>query len=90
MTRRSWKNNCPKRHFEEPLQRADGTRLWIDTTKVPLIDEARGVYGVLGVYEDITERKATEEVRRKSEERTRLFFERQNVGMAFVRLTRNG
>jgi PAS domain S-box-containing protein len=49
----------PKRHLEEPLQQADGTRLWIDTTKLPR--DAQGeVQGVLGVYEDVTERKRTE------------------------------
>jgi len=51
----------PKRHIVEPLQQANGTRLWIDTTKVPLTDADGRVYGVLGVYEDITERKAAEE-----------------------------
>lgn len=50
----------PKRHIVEPLQQADGTRLSIDTTKVPLTDSSGRVYGVLGVYEDITERKAAE------------------------------
>jgi two-component system, cell cycle sensor histidine kinase and response regulator CckA len=53
--------NRPKRHIVEPLQQADGTRLWIDTSKVPLAEEKGMVYGVLGVYEDITERKKTEE-----------------------------
>jgi len=50
----------PKRHIVEPLQQADGARLWIDTTKVPLVDEGR-VFGVLGIYEDVTERKLMEQ-----------------------------
>ena len=33
-------NNRPKRHIIEAVQQADGTTLWVDTTKVPLIDEA--------------------------------------------------
>jgi PAS domain S-box-containing protein len=53
--------NQPKRHIIEPLQQADGTRLWIDTTKVPLTAADGTVYGVLGVYDDITQRKKTEE-----------------------------
>ena len=31
-------SNTSKRHIIEPLQQADGKRLWIDTTKVPLHD----------------------------------------------------
>ena len=53
--------NQTKRHIIEPLQQADGSRLWIDTTKVPLQDRDSKVIGVLGVYEDITERKRAEE-----------------------------
>jgi PAS domain S-box-containing protein len=53
--------NRSKRHILEPLQQADGERLWIITTKVPLVDAAGDVFGVLGVYEDITERKLAEE-----------------------------
>ncbi len=51
----------PKRHIVEPLQQADGSRIWVDTTKVPLLDAAGEVYGVLGVYDDITERKIADE-----------------------------
>ncbi len=50
-----------KRHIIEPLQKADGSRIWIDTTKVPLRDGEGKVYGVLGIFEDITERKQGEQ-----------------------------
>ncbi len=53
--------NRPKHHILEPLQQADGTRLWIDTTKVPLLGEGGLPFGVLGVYQDITERKRNED-----------------------------
>lgn len=41
------------------LQR-DGTRTWARTSRIPLRDEAGEVTGVLGVSEDITERKQFE------------------------------
>lgn len=50
--------NTPKLHYEEQLQTADGRRIWIDTSKVPLTDSQGRVYGVLGIVEDITARKA--------------------------------
>ena len=64
-------SNLAKRHIIEPLQQADGTRIWIDTTKVPLLDQQGNIHGVLGVFEDITERKNAEERLRKSEGRLR-------------------
>ena len=53
--------NRAKRHIIEPLRQADGSCLWIDTTKVPLADSGGRIYGVLGVFEDITARKLAEE-----------------------------
>jgi PAS domain S-box-containing protein len=58
-----------KTHIIEPLQQADGSRLWIDTTKIPLLDAQGRVHGVLGVFDDITARKQVEEKLRDSEER---------------------
>ena len=55
----------------EPLRQSDGTRLWIDTSKMPLLDFQRQVRGVLGVYEDITERKRAEELMSQMEARFR-------------------
>ncbi|MDQ5985587.1 MAG: hypothetical protein CSYNP_01301 [Syntrophus sp. SKADARSKE-3] len=50
-----------KLHIIEPLQQADGVRLWIDTSKMPLLDSKQEIRGVLGVYENITDRKRAEE-----------------------------
>ncbi len=62
-------NGQPLMHILEPLQRPDGKRIWLDTSKVPLEDENGEIYGVLGVFEDITERKDAEERLRQSEEK---------------------
>jgi len=59
-------SNRPKYHIIEQLQQADGTRIWLDTTKIPLCNQQGEVYGVLGVYENITERKAVEDSRNKA------------------------
>jgi PAS domain S-box-containing protein len=56
-------------HILEPLRRADGSQSWIDTNKVPLRDENGKVIGILGTYEDITERKAEEEELRANRDR---------------------
>ena len=50
----------PKRHINEQVLSANGTTIWTDTTKVPLMDSNGNVYGVLGVFEDITDRKLAE------------------------------
>jgi PAS domain S-box-containing protein len=46
---------------EELLKKTDGSTVWISTSKVPLMSKTGDVTGVLGTYEDITERKVLEE-----------------------------
>ena len=53
-------SGVPKLNFEETQTRPDGTRLWLKTSKVPLKDPGGNVFGVIGVYEDITEQKWAE------------------------------
>jgi PAS domain S-box-containing protein len=47
----------PKLDYEEPQVKPDGSPAWLRTSKVPLRDEEGRVIGVLGTYEDVTERK---------------------------------
>jgi two-component system cell cycle sensor histidine kinase/response regulator CckA len=52
---------APLLHVEETLVRADGTRATVLTSRVPLRDASGTVVGVVGVYQDLTERKRLEE-----------------------------
>ncbi|MBN1424812.1 GAF domain-containing protein [Candidatus Fermentibacteria bacterium] len=54
----------PKLNYEEPQTTPDGGRIWLCTSKIPLRDSSGGVRGVLGTYEDVTERKRQEIVER--------------------------
>jgi PAS domain S-box-containing protein len=60
-----------KINYEEPQSKPDGSSSWLRTSKVPLRNKAGDVIGVLGTYEDITERKAQDDALRASEERYR-------------------
>ncbi len=53
--------DTPKVNYEEPENMKDGTNLWLRTSKVPLHDSESNVIGLLGTYEDITERRKMEE-----------------------------
>jgi PAS domain S-box-containing protein len=53
--------------YEEPQTTPKGDRIWLRTSKIPLKDAGGKVIGVLGTYEDITERKRVEESLRRSE-----------------------
>ena len=44
--------------IEERLRLADGSLIWIETTKVPLKDLEGTVVGILGVFSDVTDRRA--------------------------------
>jgi PAS domain S-box-containing protein len=64
-----------KLHFEEPQSTPDGRTIYLSTSKVPLRDERGEVFGILGVYDDITARKRTETQLRESEEQYRALFD---------------
>ncbi len=52
----------PKLLYEEPRMRSDGSERWIRASKVPLRNADDEIFGVLGVYEDITEEKRSREM----------------------------
>jgi diguanylate cyclase (GGDEF)-like protein/PAS domain S-box-containing protein len=48
-------------NYEEAQHRQDGTLNWLSTSKIPLTDAQGSIVGVLGMYEDITQRKLIEQ-----------------------------
>lgn len=71
----------PKLNYDERLIQPDGNVRWLRTSKLPLHGRGGDVIGVLGTYEDITERKQAEEGLRVSESRYRQLFERNLAGV---------
>ena len=56
------RSGSPKLNYEEPILRANGEPGWLLTSKVPLRNQAGDIIGILGTYNDITERKRAEEI----------------------------
>jgi len=50
-----------KLFYEEPQSTPDGKTIWLRTSKVPLKNQDDETIGILGMYEDITERKQIDE-----------------------------
>lgn len=53
--------NRPKLHIIEPITRADGSNLWLETNKIPITNDSGAVIGIIGTIDDITIRKMEEE-----------------------------
>ena len=55
----------PLYHIRETQLNAEGKKTWLDTNKIPLYNTAGELKGILGTFEDITERvKSEEELKR--------------------------
>ncbi|MBU1362946.1 MAG: bacteriohemerythrin [Gammaproteobacteria bacterium] len=67
-----------KLNYEEPQTTPDGKIIWLRSSKVPLRGANDQTIGVLGMYEDITERKESVEALKESEERLRLALHAAN------------
>ena len=63
------KTGEPKLGYEEQLSTTGGEMMWVQTNKVPLRDTEGRIKGILGTYEDITDRKQTENKLKESQQR---------------------
>ncbi len=59
-------------NYEEPHTSADGDPIWVRSSKVPLRDAYGDIFGLLGVYEDITKKKLAEQELYYEKERLRI------------------
>ncbi|MEN9578864.1 MAG: hypothetical protein RJA70_1873 [Pseudomonadota bacterium] len=59
-------------HIIEPQLQADGKHAWLETNKVPLFDGEGQVVGILGTFEDITQRILAEQALREREQNLRV------------------
>ena len=55
-------SGLPLLDYVQPESRSDGRTAWLRTSKLPLVDAEGQISGVLGIYEDITEQKKSEEM----------------------------
>ncbi len=79
--RRVMGNNKGEYHIIEPQLQADSKQAWLDTNKIPLHDSSGNVVGILGTYEDITDRIETEKLLSENEKKYRTLIENINVGI---------
>ena len=61
-------SNIPKFNYEEPITTPEGKMNWVRSSKIPLLDTNGKIKGILGTYEDITERKEIENKLEKANE----------------------
>jgi PAS domain S-box-containing protein len=73
--RRVMDSDMPIYHIIEPQLQADGKHAWLDTNKIPMHDSEGKVVGILGTYEDITERRNAEIELEKSKSEAELYVD---------------
>ena len=74
----------PELHLIEPLTGPDGSPRWLDASRIPMKDRDGRVVGVLCAYEDISERRETEQALADSERRFRELVENSLVGILIL------
>ena len=63
------KSKKPKLRYRETITVPGGGVMWVETNKLPMLNTEGEVIGILGTYEDITERKnAEQKIQKQSEE----------------------
>lgn len=63
--RRIMAADTPELGIIEPQQQTNGRQAWLKTSKIPLHDASGNVIGIMGIIEDITEKKENEETQNR-------------------------
>jgi PAS domain S-box-containing protein len=71
----------PKLFYEEQVTTSRGGTLWVRTAKLPLQDRDHKIIGLLGLYEDITERRAMESALAKSQAQLQQSQKMESLGI---------
>ncbi len=72
--------------YEEPQTSPDGNTLWLRSSKVPLRGRNNEIVGILGIYDDITDRKNDIDAIQLSEQRFHSLYSSMTEGVALHEL----
>jgi PAS domain S-box-containing protein len=72
--------------IQETITSPNGQLNWIETNKIPLRDASGEVVGIVGTFQDITDRKLAEESLAESEAFNRQLVEEFPIGLASCRM----
>ena len=82
------RNRKPRLNIEEEWETKDGLK-WVNTSKIPYIDENEEIKGIIGISMDITEKKIAEQKLKESEAKYRGILENIKEGYFEVDLRGN-
>jgi len=68
-------SKLPQLNLTEHWILKDGDKIWVQISRIPLYDSDSNVVGILGTFEDVTERKKAEEILKESEKKYRYLIE---------------
>lgn len=72
--RRVMESGDPEYSIVEPQLQADGKQAWLETNKIPLRNPNGEIIGILGAFQDITERQQVDQLIREREHKFRAIF----------------
>lgn len=77
--RRVMDTNNPMLRIKQSQLQGDGRQTWRETSKLPLHDSQGNVIGLLGMIEDVTDRKVAEDLLRQSETKFRKLAQQEEL-----------